>query len=235
MLPENLRTLHQNEEFLRQKSNEIIRKDADLQLHLQTTEAAMDVADTLRKHPTNDEDLKVKILLGMRVFNAFASATKLTLSGYHQNAALILRDVLETTFLVDYFNRVPAKIKAWRFADEKQIRNEFSPVTIRKALDEMDGFEGQKRAEHYKLFSQLAAHPTMKSSWMMRPEKDGDAMIGPFIGHLSLAAVLGEMGRLAVLSGNTIMLSFPENCEDGLLTRQSFNLKAKEWIEKFFS
>jgi hypothetical protein len=32
---------------------------------------------------------------------------------------------------------------------------------------------------------------------MMRPQKDGDAVIGPFMEATSLEAVISEMGRLA--------------------------------------
>lgn len=45
----------------------------------------------------------------------------------------------------------------------------------------------------------------MKSAWMMRPQKDGDAVIGPFIEKTSLEAVLSEMGRLAVQAGEHLM------------------------------
>jgi hypothetical protein len=58
------------------------------------TEAAMDLADMLRQFNSSDEDLKVAVVLGMRTFNARAASIKLTLSGYHQNSALILRDVM---------------------------------------------------------------------------------------------------------------------------------------------
>lgn len=37
-----------------------------------------------------------------------------------------------------------------------------------------------KRFETYKMFSELAGHPTMKSALMMRPQH-GDAVIGPFM------------------------------------------------------
>jgi hypothetical protein len=42
-----------------------------------STKKVMSLLDTLRRFPTEDEDLKVIQLLGIRTFNAFASATKL--------------------------------------------------------------------------------------------------------------------------------------------------------------
>ncbi|WP_346913156.1 hypothetical protein [uncultured Roseibium sp.] len=81
---------------------------------------------------------------------------------------------------------------------------EFSPVKVREALDARDGFTSKRRAEMYELFSELAGHPTMKSAWMMRPQKEGDAVIGPFMEATALEAVVSEMGRLAVQVGEQI-------------------------------
>ena len=208
--PENFGRLHEWEEALRHKALSLIAADAGLSLHLAVVEQAMDVADLLRQVPTEDEDLKVVQMLGMRLFNAFAAGLKLALSGYGQNSALILRGVLETVFLVDYFGTDRAAIARWRIADAKARRTEFAPVKIRDALDERDGFTGKKRARHYTIFSELAAHPTMKSVWMMRPQKDGDAVSGPFVEKDSLKAVLEEMGRLAVSVGELLCPFFPD-------------------------
>src|SRR3546814_17785988 len=105
----------------------------------------MDLIDVFRQFDTSDEDIKVIQVLGMRIFNALGAALKLSLSGYHQNSALILRDVLETTFLIDYFSSNPEKIKCWRSADKKISMKEFSPVKIREALDARDGYTEKKR------------------------------------------------------------------------------------------
>src|SRR5438046_7235446 len=96
VLPPNLASLHNAEEQLRQKARCMIANDPRLLQHLALTQAAMDLADTLRQFGTSDENLKVAQVLGMRTFNAFGASIKLVLSGYHQNSALILRDVMET-------------------------------------------------------------------------------------------------------------------------------------------
>jgi hypothetical protein len=202
-LPENLVSLHKQEEQLRSKAIELIAADPRLQLHMITTERAMDVANTFRKLPTDDEDLKVPQILGMRLFNAFGASTKLALSGYHQNAAQILRDVLETVFLLDLFGGDHSAISRWRLADRKTIRNEFSPVKVRDKLDKRYGHTTRKREELYRLFSELAGHPTMKSAFMLQPKKNGDAVIGPFMAKPSLDAVVSRWAewpsRLATL------------------------------------
>ena len=233
-LPDNLDSLHGQEEQLREKALALIEKDRALGLHLIVAEQAMNLCDSLRQYHTDDEDLKVIQVLGMRMFNAFGASMKLGLSGYIQNSALILRDVLETVFLIDLFDGDRALIAKWRFADAKTLRQHFSPAAVRKALDDRYGHTTRKREEQYKLFSELAGHPTMKSSWMMRPQKDGDAVIGPFIEKTSLEAVLSEMGRLAVQAGQHVGAFIPSGWELGIEPRLEFAKAAQEWIASFY-
>jgi hypothetical protein len=89
--PQNVVRLHSAEEHLRQKAQDLLIGDAQLNLYLAVTEAAMELANVMCQFPTNDEALKVVQMLGMRTFNAFGAALKLALSGYHQNCALVLR------------------------------------------------------------------------------------------------------------------------------------------------
>jgi hypothetical protein len=234
IIPQNLASLHSAEEQLRQKARGMIAADPRLQLHLAVTEAVMDLADVLRQFNSSDENLKVAVILGMRTFNAFAASMKLSLSGYHQNSALILRDVMETAFLLDLFAGEPSLIERWRFGDKKARKKDFSPVKVREALDARDGFTSKKRFEMYELFSELAGHPNMKSSWMMRPQKDGDAVIGPFMEATALEAVISEMGRLAVQVGEQLNRFFPANWDQGVPSRVAFTMQKQNWIDTFY-
>jgi hypothetical protein len=232
-LAENFQKLHDHELLLRTKSLEIIR-DNDLVLHLTVVELAMDLSDLLRQFQTNDEDLKVVQMLGMRMFNAFASSLKLALSGYMQTSALVMRDILETVFLLDLFRGQPDLIREWRFADKPQIRKKFSPIRVREALDTRYGHTAKKRAELYQLFSEIAGHPTMKSALMMRPETGGDAVIGPFVEQGALAAQLSEMGRLAIQAGEMLVSFIPSWWGPASACRSSFDKAKLEWLHQFF-
>lgn len=234
VIPSNLASLHGGEEQLREKALDIVAADRRLQMHLAIVEAAMDLTDVFRQFDTSDEDLKVTQVLGMRTFNAFGASLKLALSGYHQNSALILRDVLETVFLLDLFAGDRTLIKRWRIADKKLRKKEFSPVKVREALDARDGFSSKRRAEIYELFSELAGHPNMKSAWMMRPQKEGDAVIGPFMEAKALKAVISEMGRLAIQVGEQINIFLPAECAPGLPTRTAFAQHKRDWISTFY-
>ncbi len=235
-IPKKLRSLYvQEEKVLRLKAEEFVANDENLALHLHMTEHAMDLADLLRQVPIEDEDIKVIKMLGMRMFNAFGASVKLALSGYGQNSALIMRDILETVFLLDLFESDRTKIEQWRTADKKDRMKMFLPVQVRKALDERDDFQGKKRAEVYQMFSELAAHPTIQSVFMMRPQKDGDAVIGPFIEASSLEAVLSELGRLAVQAGEVLDSFFPKTWDAALPARDAFARLKGQWLETFYS
>jgi hypothetical protein len=231
-LTPNLTSLHAAEEELRRKARHVIADHPRLQLHLAVTEAAMDLADVLRQFPASDENLKVVKILAMRTFNAFGASVKLTLSGYHQNGALILRDVLETAFLLDLFRGDRALIERWRFADKKARMKNFSPLKVREALDARDGNTSKKRFEMYEMFSELAGHPTMNSHLMLRPEKGGDAVIGPFMEVTTLQAGISEMGRLAVQVGESLDAFFPADW--GLPSRLVFGRLKREWFGTFY-
>lgn len=231
-LPENLDRLHGGEEFLRGKSIKALQDDR-LRLHADVVEQAMNMADGLRQFPTNDEDLKLMQVLGIRTSNALGAAMKLCLSGYYQNAALILRDVLETTFLMDLFRGDRALIAKWRLADKAARLKQFAPVKVRTRLDERDGFTERKRAAMYDMFSELAGHATMPSIAMLRP-MGMDAQIGPFFDATALEAILSEMGRLAVQVGEQIDAFMPEPEERALGLRRDFAGAKAKWIATFY-
>jgi hypothetical protein len=233
-IPYNLISRHEREEVLRGEAIGLVVADERLQLYLAITEAAMDLADVPRQLDGTDEDFKVIQLLGMRTFNAFAASLKLALSGYSQNSALILRDILETIFLVDYFATDRSLITRWGTADEKARMKDFGPVKVRNALDARDGFTSKKRYETNKLFSELAGHPTMKSALMLRPQRNGDAAIGPFMAVGTLTAVSSEMGKLAVQVGEQLNRFFPADCPQSHPSRLAFFKLKQRWIATFY-
>ena len=199
-IPNNLRMLHRGEEELRTKTLVFVRQSQDLVDHLDLMERTMDILDMLRQHHDKSDDGKTIAQLGMRCFNSFAAAWKLTASGYYQAAVAALRDLIETSELVDYFHGAPEQIDVWGKADPKQQYREFGPSVIRKALDDRAGLGKSRREEIYKKFCTLGSHPTLNGFAMLRP--DGmDAVIGPFLDMKLLRPVLEETGQLAARVG----------------------------------
>jgi hypothetical protein len=78
-------------------------------------------------------------LFGIRLFNASASALALMLAGYYQNSLTLLRDLLETGFLLHYFAIDRSKINEWKCSDETTRHKNFRPVIIRQHFDKLPG------------------------------------------------------------------------------------------------
>lgn len=231
--PRNLIRLYEKEQSLREEALNIIQGNPKLELHLDVIERAMTLAKIVVEYPKDDEDFKVIKMLSIRMFNAFGASLNLLFTGYHQKSAMVMRDLLETMFLMDLFKTDHICIERWRFADDKQRRSDFSPIAVRKALDKRDGFEGKKRAEAYKMLSELAAHPTMGTQYMLKADLDGDILTGPFMGANILQAGLDELGRLAAQAGG-IFHSFLPSEYDPEFVRLSFLKVQKRWMETFY-
>ena len=69
---------------------------------------------------------------------------------------------------------------------------------------------------------------------MMRPQRNGDAVIGPFMETTTLEAVVSEMGRLAIQVGEQINLFFPADWPQGLPSRLAFTKLKQRWIATFY-
>lgn len=163
LIPKNLASLHDGEESLWIKAIEIIEQGQDLSAHVDLIERAMNLIQFfVREHVADGSDQETIQLLGIRLFNGMASASRLITGGYFQTAAMIQRDLLETVFLITYLRVHPEKIRTWRMADEKTRQRVFGPAPIRIALDKHEGLTEKKREAAYKQFCELAAHPTYR-------------------------------------------------------------------------
>jgi len=169
--PENFTSMRSHEDQITKDSLGFLFSQEHLLDHLEMIDVSMQALHYFAVEKGHiiegPNDLAVK-LLGIRIFNASASAHKLSLAGYYQSATVFLRDILETLFLLDYFRMHPEKIEVWRTCSDKERQDLFGPVTIRKALDERDGATGKKRKEIYKLYSQLGTHATPVGFAMLR-------------------------------------------------------------------
>jgi hypothetical protein len=172
----NLSALHDHEEKLSAQSLAAIKADAALSEHWLLVAEAMNViyVFTHDYKPGSEDGLTLQYL-GIRLFNAGATSIKLALSGYYQTAFQQLRDLDETSFLIDYLKTYPEKIDKWRGADKKQREELFAPRVLRKALDERDGYKSKARAKIYGLLSELASHPTFSGVALLRTGADNMA------------------------------------------------------------
>ncbi len=146
-LPENLQNLRKEEDGVRAQSLLHINGNASFVDHLALVHDCLDAIHVHTiSHENVDEEELVLQRLGIRLFNSSSCALSLLLSGYYQNAALTIRDLLETGFLVDYFRTERSQVKIWRDSSDDERRRNFQPWQIRDALDKRDGFTEKNRA-----------------------------------------------------------------------------------------
>lgn len=231
-IADNFITLHSEEERLRALAIQSIESTPDLLLHLEVTHRAMDVLDMLRKYFTANSDELAISHLGIRVFNAFASAIKLSLSGYYQAGVMVLRDVIESSELVELFHLDRQQLERWKTADQTTLIREFGPAKVRKELDKAAGKGKSRREEIYKKFSHYAAHPSVEGFAMLRP-KGMDSRCGPFPDITALRAVLEEMGELAVRSGFAFAIFLDSRSIECVAVNYKFLRTAMDFTERF--
>src|SRR5262245_5686440 len=160
---DNLTSLHDHEEQLRARTLAAIKADAALSDHWNLVAEAMNAIYAFsHDHPHGSEDELTLQYLGIRLFNAAGASVKLALSGYYQKAFGQLRDVIETSFLVDYLSTHPEEIDEWRRADRKKLISHFGPGRIRNMLDKRDSYTSGERTRIYHLISELASHPSYR-------------------------------------------------------------------------
>jgi len=150
-LPDNLESLREEEENVRAQSLLIVNANPAFVDHTALVHDCLDAIHVFSiTHVNVDEEELVLQRLGIRLFNSGACGLSLLLSGYYQNAAATVRDLLETGFLIDHFRTERSQIKVWRDASDEVRRKDFQPWQIRDVLDKRDGFTEKKRAEAYK-------------------------------------------------------------------------------------
>lgn len=236
-IPDNLSALHRGEEELRAESLRRIAELPDMAAHLHLIERTMDLIYALlpSTEVTDEEELHLGNL-GIRCFNALASSLKLMLSGYYQAAALHVRDLLETTFLLDYFTIDPGLMTKWRTMSDRDRKTAFKPITVRDALDRRDGFSTMKRKAAYELLCKLAGHATPEGAIMLAPDPSiGTVHCGPFLEITALEAVLSETAKTALQAAHAFRHAIKAEGLDAHAARVSFMHDEAVWLKRFFN
>jgi len=231
-LPENLQNLRKEEDEVRAQSLLHINGNASFVDHLALVHDCLDAIHVHTiSHKNVDEEELVLQRLGIRLFNSASCALSLLLSGYYQNAALTIRDLLETGFLVDYLRTDRSQVKVWRDSPDDERRKNFQPWQIRDALDKRDGFTEKKRAEAYKLLSNYASHPThagfklFSPSWMSK--------IGPFFEETYLKALLEELTKRLAAAADVYVRCFPSVKPNVQAAREHFLSRLAAWSRTY--
>lgn len=231
-LPENLESLHKHEEELRTKSVLEINADQNLKDQMIITQESLNmVFDVTKSYKTEDKIELTIQYIGARLFNSIVTAIKLMFSGYYQSSVMLQRDIVEIGFLLDYFLSDKSKIEEWKNSSTKERIDKFSPVAVRKALDDRDGFQGRKRQEIYKLMSEMSTHPTYAGFKLLAP--DSKVHLGPFFDAKYLKHLVHELA-LRVPDFTVIYISHFENLPATFLKVQvKYLATIKAWAQKY--
>ncbi len=230
-LPENLRALDDKELRIQEQSIVLVKGDADSSYDLDMLHACMDRMMVFTHDvPSTTEDEVTISRLGARLFNCSVSALKLLLRGYYQVSFAVQRDLLEMTFLLDYFSLSPSDISVWRTASPAKRKKRFAPFRIREALDKRDGFVTRKRGAYYGMLSEYAAHATHEGMKLLAPR--GRVVVGPFLDRGYLRKCLWELTRGAVLPALTLTGFFGDVPPQISRATDNFARDAQRWLKE---
>lgn len=231
---DNLISLHKHEEELRARSLAAIEADASLFDHWNLVADAMNAIYVFTHDHAHESENELTLqYLGIRLFNAASASVKLALSGYYQKAFDLVRDVIETYFLVDYLSTYPEKIDEWKRADKKKRISHFGPGVIRNSLDKRDGYTSGQRKKVYELISELASHASYSGISLTTTGPANIAQVGPFFDEKKLATWLQEIA-MRLSHAAVILASNPEGSDLKLLmTRKQYLEVVNRWWSKY--
>ena len=163
------------------------------------------------KYQGNDKDEAHRVvviqMLGIRVLNSTSATTDLISSGYFQQAAMLIRDVLECAFLLDLFSRRPEHLQPWIESGLGAGKDSYQPWKVRALLDEIDGPGGAIRSKHYGFYSRYATHPNSGGLIFIAPE-DRAIEIGPFVNAKLMLFLILDLTRFVVLAAQHLAMWF---------------------------
>jgi hypothetical protein len=210
-----------------------IAEDADLKSHAELINKCLDFLDWLLQLQDHKDEQHLALLrLGVRCFNSCAAAFRLIRCGHWQPAIMVMRDLLETQFLLDLLASDATKLSEWMTLPEKGRNEKFKAVEVRKALDARDGFKEKKRASRYKMLSIYGSHPTPEGIAIISP--NGMTLIGPFHDRKILKGAIEELAMVTALSTGTVAPLVKPNDIQGMKRKLSFVEFLENWRKRYF-
>ena len=89
------------------------------------------IDQVLRATPHKSNDELIIQRLAVRCFNSGAASLRLARSGYYQPCLAIIRDIIETTMLLQLFAETPAAVGEWSAMTVTEREKKFSPYQVR--------------------------------------------------------------------------------------------------------
>ncbi|MBO1361974.1 hypothetical protein J2D73_19515 [Acetobacter sacchari] len=134
---------------------------------------------------------RVKQMLGLRMLNSSLSSVSLILQGYSQPALSMVRDIMETGNLLEYFRLFPDEVVTWARSNSEIRRKKYSAQKVRNKTKEKHQDVGEGLSLAYWTLCDVAVHPTPAGFNMLLDTDSPTA--GPQFVERHLNAWLREM------------------------------------------
>lgn len=225
-LLDNLESLKNQEDKIRTDSSLLINSQEILRKHINLIYISMDMLMWMHGRTVNLESDRLIAIAGLRIrlFNSTSCSLKLLLSGYYQGAVSFIRDILEVSFLLDYFTLDETAIERW--VKNPDI-NEFKSVNVRTILDSRNGLSEQKRRQKYKLLCTYGAHATFDGNKLF--SNNNLLTIGPFFNQKFLENILFELTLLQPHPTLSLMRYESNLSIEDLQTKKEFFTTIQSW------
>lgn len=232
VLPENLDNLRSVIEEIRAESTEFLGVEQSSKDNIDIIFSALSVLfDITNAHDCKGDDELTIQFLGLRLFNTITSSVELLLTGYYQCSVILMRDILETGYLLDYFTINHDKIEQWKTCTNKARQRKFQPAKVRQALDKRDGFEDRSRERIYQAVCEYAVHPTYMGNKLVAP--DGFGLIGPFFDGRYLRALLKELAMRVPYFVLVYLAHFPDLSAEFAPIKDKFVADCAAWSDRY--
>jgi hypothetical protein len=154
--------------------------------------------------------------------------------GYYNQRLSLVRDVIETTLLMELLEREPSAIAEWCTIDADERQRKFGAYQVRMRLEKLEEREGKpplNRKEVYKRFCTYRTHPSPESFVLISP--DWMTKIGPFPDPGRLKAMLEEVVQHAVFSA-LVFPDYVKSEDERVLTMKGrFFPLVDQWADEF--
>lgn len=230
---DSILSIQNQEKSIFTESHILISKSELLAEHLSLINNSLNVIYSFSiEHNNNDKSELIIQYSGIRMFNSTASSLNLMLMGYYQNSIILIRDILETTFLIDLFSFKPELIIDWADSNDLQLKNKYSPVNIRIELDKCYNNTSSKRKDLYQMFCAYGTHFTIKGTILLA-DVNNLLQIGPFINTDKLKACIEELCLRVNYASLIFMSHFQKNSNKLLALKTSHLLELEKWFNKY--
>lgn len=160
-------------------------------------------AAAVTRTPQNDNgqaerELVSQQVLGIRVLNSIGAADEMILQGFFQPAAVMIRDIVECSYLLDLFSRAPEHLPKWIALGQEAGLKAYKPGQVRDLLNAIDGVDRETRQAPYTFYSRYGTHPNSEAVGLIAPE--GAVHIGPFVDETRLIGLTYDLARFGVLA-----------------------------------